>query len=53
MKSLINEIRMHFASQVQGIRQLTNLPNDYAAFSFRQGVEYGVVQQRRKIYYPY
>lgn len=42
MKSLINEIRMHFASQVQGIRQLTNLPNDYAAFSFRQGVEYGV-----------
>ena len=42
MKELIEEIRMHFASQVQGIRMLKCLPADYKAYSFRQGVEYGV-----------
>ncbi len=42
MKQLIEEIRTHFASQVQGIRMLKCLPADYKAYSFRQGVEYGV-----------
>ena len=42
MKKLIEEIRMHFVTKVQGIRQLTTLPNGYNAYTFRQGVEYGV-----------
>jgi hypothetical protein len=42
MKQLIEEIRTHFASQVQGIRMLKCLPIDYKAYSFRQGAEYGV-----------
>ena len=42
MNSLIEEIRLHFASQIQGLRPLSKLPESYKAFSFRQGVEYGV-----------
>lgn len=42
MQNLIDEIRTHFASQIQGIRQLLSLGADYKAFSFRQGAEYGV-----------
>lgn len=42
MKEIIEEIRMHFASQTQGIRQLNTIGNEYKAYSFRQGVEYGL-----------
>jgi len=46
---LIEEIRLHFASQIQGIRPLSTLENDYQAFSFRQGVEYGVAIQTESL----
>ena len=42
MEDLIIEIQTHFASQIQGIRPLNSSGLIYKAFSFRQGVEYGV-----------
>ena len=45
MEKIIDEIRMHFASQIQGIRPLSTLSKSYEAYSFRQGFEYGVAIQ--------
>ena len=42
MENLIEEIRMQFASHIQGMRPLEKLPNKYGAYTFRNGVEYGV-----------
>ena len=42
MDKLIEEIRTHFASQIQGLRPLNLLNPDYKGYTFRQGVEYGV-----------
>ena len=42
MEQLIEEIRMHFASHIQGIRQLNTLGAEFLAYSFRQGIEFGV-----------
>lgn len=42
MNYLITEIRTHFASQIQGLRPLNSIGKDFAAYSFRQGIEYGV-----------
>ena len=47
MESIVNEIRMHFASQIQGIRRITNLSDDFIAYTFRQGVEYGVAVETK------
>lgn len=53
MEKIIDEIRMHFASQIQGIRPLSTLSKDCEAYSFRQGVEYGVaiqIDSKKEIY---
>ncbi len=42
MDKLIEEIRTHFASQIQGIRPLSQLSPEFKGYTFRQGVEYGV-----------
>lgn len=42
MENLIEEIRMQFASHIQGMRPLKKLPIEYIAYTFRNGVEYGV-----------
>ena len=42
MENLIEEIRMQFASHIQGMRPLKKLPNEHGAYTFRNGVEYGV-----------
>jgi len=42
MDKLIEEIRTHFASHIQGLRALSQLPPEYSGYTFRQGVEYGV-----------
>lgn len=42
MDKLIEEIRTHFASQIQGLRPLSQLSPDFKGYTFRQGVEYGV-----------
>lgn len=47
MKNLIAEIQTHFASQIQGLRPLNSVGADYKAYSFRQGVEYGVAVETK------
>lgn len=42
MEEVLSEIREHFASQVQGFRLLSKQPSNFRAYSFRQGVEFGV-----------
>ena len=42
MENLILEIRTHFASHLQGLRAINSLDEGYKAYTFRQGVEYGV-----------
>ena len=42
MDKLIEETRTHFASQIQGIRPLSELSPEFKGYTFRQGVEYGV-----------
>ncbi len=42
MDKLIEEIRTHFASQIQGLRPLSQLSTEFKGYTFRQGVEYGV-----------
>jgi hypothetical protein len=42
MEDLISEIREHFATQVQGFRRIERMPQNYEAYTFRNGAEYGV-----------
>lgn len=42
MNELLSEIREHFASHLQGLRRLSRIALDCPAYTFRQGVEFGV-----------
>lgn len=42
MEEVLSEIREHFASHVQGLRLLSKQPSNFLAYTFRQGVEFGV-----------